>query len=725
MNLFNNQFTQHAFDTHVLAIDKLIASFALLADQNDLRQLKLLKSNFIHKTEDFFRADRKLNIGVIGQVKAGKSSFLNTLLFGGREILPKASTPKTATLTKIEYSPVNKIEIEYYSPEEWSVLEDNAAIEQEDELYTAARELVQMVRQAGISPEQELAKGRESIAFDSYEELLGRLNEYVGENGRYTPLVKSVTLQLDKEELKEVSIVDTPGLNDPIISRTIRTKEFIEVCDVVFFLSQASSFLDNSDWKLLSSQLPQKGVKQLVLVASKYDSALRDVLRRKPDDSDDPFDKSANDNETDSIPAAKQMVADKLSARARQQVSRFVEDLTKRQSSAAMIDIISGCQKPVLISSLVCNMSKKAAEEYDKEESNVYQALQAFSDDIHQDIRLIGDFTEITSVFQAAVARKEQLLAQKSASFIPTSIEELRGRLQEIKEREEKRLAILTGSDMVQAAAQRKATERQITAVKADVSHVISEVAVSIETKKSETIVELRHLSTEYSHISDKSGTMTKTGSYSVSTSRWYKPWSWGSSRTEYYTYQEAYTYLDVSDALDNIHRFANDVVSRLESMFAETANITAMKRKLLGVIVNNFDTAQENYDAAFFKLLTEKTLNQIEFPIIKLDSSKKQNAISAKFQGEITAGQEKASLNQMLSATISNIFDEVAQLVEQEIRHFKTGLDAIAGTLLQELLKNMQQEFDEICRQFADKESQMQRINGYIVSLQEQIQKL
>lgn len=48
--------------------------------------------------------------------------------------------------------------------------------------------------------------------------------------------------------------------------------------------------------------------------------------------------------------------------------------------------------------------------------------------------------------------------------------------------------------------------------------------------------------------------------------------------------------------------------------------------------------TEKENYDSAFFKLITEKTLNEIEFPIIKLDFTDKQNEITSKFTGEITS---------------------------------------------------------------------------------------
>ena len=48
------------------------------ATKSDMAMLDKLIENFKIKTEDFYRENRKLNIGVVGQVKAGKSSILNT-----------------------------------------------------------------------------------------------------------------------------------------------------------------------------------------------------------------------------------------------------------------------------------------------------------------------------------------------------------------------------------------------------------------------------------------------------------------------------------------------------------------------------------------------------------------------------------------------------------------------------------------------------------------------
>lgn len=70
--------------------------------------------------------NRVLRIGIIGTVKAGKSSFLNSLVFEGKDILPKAATPMTASLTKISYSEIPEAKIVFYEDYDWKRIEDRA-----------------------------------------------------------------------------------------------------------------------------------------------------------------------------------------------------------------------------------------------------------------------------------------------------------------------------------------------------------------------------------------------------------------------------------------------------------------------------------------------------------------------------------------------------------------------------------------------------------------------
>ena len=61
-------------------------------------------ATYMVKNKETGEKEGVLRIGIVGQVKAGKSSFINALLFDGNDILPKASTPMTAALTVIKYS---------------------------------------------------------------------------------------------------------------------------------------------------------------------------------------------------------------------------------------------------------------------------------------------------------------------------------------------------------------------------------------------------------------------------------------------------------------------------------------------------------------------------------------------------------------------------------------------------------------------------------------------
>ena len=60
----------------------------------DVITLAEIKKDYAAKLSRWQQQEQTLNIGIMGQVKAGKSTFLNALLFDGRPILPEAATPR-------------------------------------------------------------------------------------------------------------------------------------------------------------------------------------------------------------------------------------------------------------------------------------------------------------------------------------------------------------------------------------------------------------------------------------------------------------------------------------------------------------------------------------------------------------------------------------------------------------------------------------------------------
>ena len=701
---------------------------AVARTPKDVDAVRSLIENFRKKTADFYRENRKLNIGVVGQVKAGKSSFLNTLLFDGKDVLPKASTPKTATLTRMEYAEENVMEIEYYAPDEWAVIEENAAAGGDDEIYTSARELVKMVRTSGLDPRPLLETGTESRRFASYEELLGQLNAYVGEDGKVTPLVKAVTLYLHNEAFRGLSIVDTPGLNDPITSRTMRTREFMELCDVVFFLSQSSSFLDNNDWELLSAQLPQKGVKRLALIASKYDSGVRDVLRppKPPQPDDDIFGSDEDDeNFASNIPDACAMVGKKLKKRAANQVERYIKDYQGRGADPALLDVIRRCASPVLVSAMAFNMARKPEADYSEEERSVANWLKPFSLDLPSDLRRLGNMEAVERIYQDVAREKETILLEKAEGFVPTATAELKGLLDGFRQRAENHIQLLEHGDKEKLAARRGETERQMNSVRAALAEVFGDLRVTLEEQKGEAIRNLRRASSAHTTIKERTGSTVERIPYTVSDAKWWNPFSWGKSHTEYRSHRVSYRYCLAADAAENLNHFSVESVNRVEAVFSDALRMKELRRKLLNVIVDTFDTGSESYDAAFFRLVVEQTVNALELPLIHVDLSEDLREITGKFTGEITSADQKNSLSEALSTALSQVFHRLSDALETEVRSFKASLDKLEKDLGTSLLKNLNEELDEVLAEYEQKEKELGEYQSYRDALERELTQL
>jgi len=258
---------------------------------------------------------RNLRVGIIGRVKAGKSSLLNALMFAGKDVLPKAATPMTASLTVLRYSEQANpyAEVEYFLPEDVNDMrllaeeyderfrialaerqkaaEEKAArpgaravpkpdperlkasVKREldaDPRLGGAKDMYERIRVAGGLPANETQR----IEGRDLADLQTKLADYVGAGGRFTAFTKCLSLYLPLPALEGVDVVDTPGVNDPIRSREERTMEELHNCDVVFVVSPSGQFLNRQDLELMGRLTYKDGVREVFLVASQIDGQL-------------------------------------------------------------------------------------------------------------------------------------------------------------------------------------------------------------------------------------------------------------------------------------------------------------------------------------------------------------------------------------------------------------------------------------------------------------------
>lgn len=255
--------------------------------------------------------DRDLRIGIVGSVKAGKSSLLNALFFEGKDILPKAATPMTAALTELAYGEEIVVEIDFFTDDDIEQLKKKSELyqkqlqahktqflhtlrlrkgndlseSQEDETRAEQRAVSALKDKVSLSGAHEqyqsilksmhLRKtGAEKICLNNIEEIATCLSAYVGSTGEYMPFTSKVSLRLPFEALKGICVIDTPGFNDPVPSRDERARQALNVCDVILILSPARQFLSSNDKEALEKITATNGIRELYIVQSQIDSQL-------------------------------------------------------------------------------------------------------------------------------------------------------------------------------------------------------------------------------------------------------------------------------------------------------------------------------------------------------------------------------------------------------------------------------------------------------------------
>ncbi|GAA8504018.1 dynamin family protein [Helicobacter pylori] len=141
----------------------------------------------------------------------------------------------------------------------------------EDAKLTASYDQYERMKKSGLINPKDLET---RIQSDSLEELNQKLYQFVGKEGKFMPYTKAVQISLNNPNLKSLEIIDTPGVNDPIVSREARTKALLKECDVVFVIIPSGNFLTDSDMDLFDRVSNKEGIQRVYFVASQSDSAV-------------------------------------------------------------------------------------------------------------------------------------------------------------------------------------------------------------------------------------------------------------------------------------------------------------------------------------------------------------------------------------------------------------------------------------------------------------------
>ncbi|GAA6927257.1 dynamin family protein [Helicobacter pylori] len=440
----------------------------------------VIKTEELEKTLKGMQAEnRGLKVGIIGRMKAGKSSLLNALIFEGKDVLPKAATPMTASLTILKYAQNLSASAQFYNEKDMEELkrdhegyekkfkeivsEEVKKLEEKRQgLLNKAKGVMggigkafsrnksdeEVPKQKILSPEeireraQKIAKNdldkdakltashdqyermKKSELFNpkdletriqagSLEELNQKLYQFVGKEGKFMLYTKAVQISLNNPNLKDLEIIDTPGVNDPIVSREVRTKALLKECDVVFVISLSNQFLTKSDMDLFDRVSNKEGLQEIYFVASQADSAVLSM--------------SEVEKSGQHLPTAFENAQKALSS----ELNNIMEALIQKYPNQREV-FEKAIKNGVILASGVCfsmykDFNNQASWERNQKTEEYHNALRnlkdfypdAFSSDdkSKESLLLLSNMGAIKDRLEKAAQRKEEIISQRLQDY--------------------------------------------------------------------------------------------------------------------------------------------------------------------------------------------------------------------------------------------------------------------------------------------------------------------
>lgn len=218
-------------------------------------------------TQKFFSdyRERRIEIAVVGTVKAGKSSLINALI--GTRLASVDPTPETSILVKYRTtSEGNYLKINFYTEAQWNKLWSTA------KNATVFRNEYDRLGAENIKYEY-LNKPQKYITCSS-EELPRIMMEWSKSDAPKHFFVKEIEVGYQSDTIPhDVFLVDTPGLSDPVRYRSDITRRYIKRSDWILACITGENLSCQPEFNFLSKVISNKGgdVSKIFVVATKKD----------------------------------------------------------------------------------------------------------------------------------------------------------------------------------------------------------------------------------------------------------------------------------------------------------------------------------------------------------------------------------------------------------------------------------------------------------------------
>lgn len=657
--------------------------------------------------------------------------------------MPKAATPMTAALTKISYSETSYAKIVFYEDKDWNAILQNAATFDErletaiasekkrraekqksiytrklqnnmaagqgdsldqytierlkkniDEEFRACKELTEMANKRGVAVNRLLGSDKEIPLSDNLE---ADLKEYVGAEGKYTPFVKYIELGMNEPMLKDLEIIDTPGLNDPIVSRSIVTKRFLKNCDAAFLMSFCGQFMSAQDVTFLLKALPQEGIGHVVLIGSKFDSVLQEKSY-------------AN------MPLLQAMgqLIDKLSAAASDTIQR------NSFSTSSQGKRFTKALPPVFISSLLYTAAQKMknheplseeplSEEEKKSIDNLSKSYKDFDKGNADFLIDISNIDEGIRKEKLTIYKQERnrILQEKSEEYIKQKELGFLNQLNEIQKVAQQNLSDLEELDKGEILKKQRDINRALDLARGTLELTFKEAAFDAKKQLKSIEHEIMGEQNRFRDVKSQNKVENKDHSYTTG-HLWWKKW-------HHYTERVEWRQAAVADAVMQAGDFANEAKRHLEEDLQYAISVDQIEGKLKKQIVNVFLEANVPYEVEEILGHVKLVMHTLTLPSISVDKEKYVNEIEEAFPNNVVKDNEVEGLRLYLEKVLNQISRDMEEELNNKAEQISVELNSKAVTFVDQIQNKIQESGNRLVRQLEEKEKNIEKCKTFI----------
>lgn len=218
---------------------------------------------------------RRIEIAVVGTVKAGKSSLINALI--GSKLASVDPTPETSILVKYRTTgDGNYLKISFYTQTQWNSLWDTTK-------HTTVFQNEYRRLEANNIKYKYLDNPQKFITCSS-EELPKLMMEWSSSEAPKHFFVKEIEVGYQSNTMPhDVFLVDTPGLSDPVKYRSDITRKYIKNADWILACITGENLSCQPEFNFLSKVIANKGgdVSKIFVVATKKDMLTNEAGEKK------------------------------------------------------------------------------------------------------------------------------------------------------------------------------------------------------------------------------------------------------------------------------------------------------------------------------------------------------------------------------------------------------------------------------------------------------------